>query len=88
LNGLCHQAASARVPLALSRFTYGLEREQVPSACTNPYDHARYTEKMTPHELITRLITHTLDRWVQAMKYFGFDTTRNRGKKRFLVNIA
>jgi len=61
----------ARAPLALSRLTYNREKEQVSYVYTNPYDHAEYTEKVTPHELIARLMAHIPDPWEQTTKYYG-----------------
>jgi len=61
----------ARAPLALSRLTYDREEEQVSYVYTNPYDHAEYTEKVTPHELIARLMAHIPDPWEQTTKYYG-----------------
>jgi len=72
----------ARAPLALSRLTYDREEEQVSYVYTNPYDHAEYTVRVTPHELIARLMAHIPDPWEQTTKYFGFYSNRTRGKRK------
>jgi len=63
----------ARAPLALSRLTYNREKQEIAYTYTNPYDHAEYTEKITPHELIARLMTHIPDPWEQNNRYFGWE---------------
>ena len=61
----------ARAPLACSRLTYDREEELVSYTYTNPYDACEYTEKITPHELIARLVTHIPDPWEQTTRYFA-----------------
>ena len=39
---------------------------------TNPYDHLEYTEEVTPHELIARLMTHIPDPWDHTTRNYGF----------------
>jgi len=63
---------SARAPLALSRLTYDQKKQRIAYVYTNPYDHAEYTEKVTPHELIARLMTHIPDPGEHTTRYFGF----------------
>jgi len=41
-----------------------------------------YTEKLTPYELIARLITHIPDPWEQTTRYFGYYSNRSRGKRK------
>jgi hypothetical protein len=72
----------ARAPLALSRLTYDRQKDLVSYSYTNPYDHAGYTERVTPHELIARLMTHIPDPWEQTTRYFGFYSNRSRGKRK------
>jgi len=48
---------------------------------TNPYDHFEYTEKISPYELIARLMTHLPDPWEQTTRYFAFYSNRTRGKR-------
>ena len=72
----------ARAPIALSRLTYDREREQVSYTYTNPYDTCEHTEKITPYELIARLVTHIPDPWEQNNRYFGHYANRTRGKRK------
>jgi hypothetical protein len=72
----------ARAPIALSRLSFDREREEIAYAYTNPYDHSDYTEKITPYELIARLMTHIPDPWEQNNRYFGHYANRTRGKRR------
>jgi len=72
----------ARTPLALSRLTYDRERQLIVYVYTNPYDHGEYTEKVTPHELIARLMTHTSDPWGQTTRCFGFYSNHTRRKRK------
>jgi hypothetical protein len=72
----------ARAPLALSRLTYDREKELVFYTYNNPYDHVEYTEKVTPHELIARLVTHIPDPWEQTTRYFGWYSNRTRGVRK------
>jgi len=73
---------SARAPLALSRLTYVQKSQRIAYRYTNPYDHAEHTEKVTPHELIARLMTHIPDPGEHTTRYFGFYANRTRGKRR------
>jgi len=72
----------ARAPLALSRLTYDRQKQEVAYTYTNPYDHVSYTEKITPYELIARLMTHIPDPWEQTTRYFGYYSNRSRGKRK------
>jgi len=72
----------ARAPLALSRLSYDRQKDLVSYTYTNPYDHAGYTERVTPHELIARLMTHIPDPWEQTTRYFGYYSNRSRGKRK------
>jgi hypothetical protein len=72
----------ARAPLALSRLSYDREKQEVTYAYTNPYDHLEHTEKITPYELIARLVTHIPDPWEQNNRYFGHYANRTRGKRK------
>jgi hypothetical protein len=72
----------ARAPLALSRLTYDRQKQEVAYTYTNPYDHTEYTERVTPHELIARLMTHLPDPWEQTTRYFAFYSNRTRGKRK------
>jgi len=72
----------ARAPLALSRLTYDRQKQEVAYTYTNPYDHVSYTEKITPYELIARLMTHIPDPWEQTTRYYAFYSNRTRGKRK------
>ena len=72
----------ARAPLALSRLTYDREKNLVSYTYTNPYDHAEYTERITPYELIARLMTHIPEPWEQTTRYFGWYSNRTRGVRK------
>jgi len=72
----------ARAPLALSSLTYDREKELVSYTYTNPYDKCEYTEKITPHELIARLVTHIPDPWEHTTRNYGFYANRSRGKRK------
>jgi len=71
----------ARAPLAMSRLNYDRQKDLVSYSYTNPYDHTGYTERVTPHELIARLMTHIPDPWEQTTRYFGYYSNRSRGKR-------
>jgi len=72
----------ARAPLALSRLTYDRKKELVSYSYTNPYDKLEYTEKLTPEELIARLVTHVPDPWEQTTRYFAWFSNRTRGVRK------
>jgi hypothetical protein len=72
----------ARAPLALSRLTYNRQKQEIAYAYTNPYDTCEYTEKITPYELIARLMTHIPDPWEQNNHYFGWYSNRTRGVRK------
>jgi len=72
----------ARAPLALSRLSYDREHELISYIYTNPYNTCEYTEKISPYELIARLMTHIPDPWEQTNRYFGFYANRTRGKRK------
>jgi len=72
----------ARAPLALSRLTYDRQRQEVSYTYTNPYDKRDYTEKITPHELIARLMTHIPDPWEHTTRYFAWYSNRTRGVRK------
>jgi len=61
----------ARAPLALSRLSYNREKQAITYTYTNPYDHLDYTEKITPYELIARLMTHLPDPWEHTTRNYG-----------------
>jgi len=72
----------ARAPLALSRLSYDREKQEIAYTYTNPYDHLDYTEKISPLELIARLLTHIPDPWEQNNRYFSWYSNRSRGKRK------
>ena len=72
----------ARAPLALSRLTYNREKQEITYTYTNPYDHTNYTEKLTPHELIARLMTHIPNRGEHTNHNFGYYANRTRGNRK------
>jgi hypothetical protein len=72
----------ARAPLALSRLTYDREAGAVSYSYTNTYDQTESTERITPLELIARLVTHIPDPGERLVRYFSYYANRSRGARR------
>jgi hypothetical protein len=71
-----------RAPLSLSRLAYDGEAGMVSYSYTNTYDQTEGTERITPLELIARLVLHIPDPRERVVRYFGTYANRSRGKRR------
>ena len=69
----------ARAPLSLSRLTYDRETQRVAYAYTNPYDNTEATERITPVELIARLVLHIPNPREPLIRYYCAYSHRTRG---------
>jgi hypothetical protein len=78
----------ARAPLALSRLTYDRQKEEIAYTYTNPYDTCEYTEKISPYELIARLVTHIPDPWEHTTRNFGWYSNRTRGVRKKCTTVG
>jgi len=62
---------AARAPISLVGLHYDRDSQQVTYSYTSAYDKQDKIERLSPQELIARLVTHIPNRYERSIRYYG-----------------
>jgi len=73
---------AARAPISLVGLHYDRDSQQVTYSYTSAYDKQDKIERLSPQELIARLVTHIPNRYERSIRYYGRYSSRSQGLRR------